>query len=234
MRGWVLLAGERVELPEDAAHYVRDVLRLAVGAEIEVFDGEGAAFGAHVVSLTPCVLELGTERTATNESPCAITLYQAIPKQDRFEWVLEKTTELGVAAIVPLDCARSVVRVPAAKQAKRRERWQRICDEAARQCGRAISPHVGEFMSLREALKVSHAQRIALEPTADVSLRAALGTAPSDVALFIGPEGGFDPAELNILTEVATICRFGPRVLRAETAGVAAVTAVQLLAGALE
>lgn len=231
-RNVVLALGASTQLPDDAAHYVRDVLRLAVGTVVEVFDGEGAAYRGPIQSLDPLVVRLEDRvDTAAMESPCRVRLFQAIPKKDRFEWLLEKATELGVSAIVPLHTARGVVQIPDDKRDARRERWQRICDAAARQCGRSQSPVVECVTALREVRP--RPSSIVLDPTGIGTLADAV-RGVTQVDVFIGPEGGFDPAELTWLGERATPCRIGPRVLRSETAGIAALTVIQAMTGGLD
>lgn len=225
--------GDLLELPEDRAHYLSDVLRLESGAELEVFDGDGTAFAARMEGRSEIVLVRRLERDV--ESPCSITLYQAIAKGDRFEWVLEKATELGVARIVPLETARTIVRIKPQKHEAKLERWSRICASAARQCGRTVVPEVTMPSTIGQLIDASsRGVEFILSPRADIALRAALEAVPEAIGVWVGPEGGFAPDELDAISTRATSVRFGPRVLRSETAGIAALTAIQLLTGGLE
>lgn len=231
-RDITLQLGVSVRLDEEAAHYVRDVLRLDLGTVVEVFDGRECAFQGPIESLDPLVVRLDTEVDATAmESPCRVTLYQAIPKKDRFEWLLEKATELGVATIVPIETARAVVRIPPAKRDDRRARWQRICDGAARQCGRSVSPVVEPIIKLEDA-PAAHLC-VVLDPRATATL-AEIARDVVAIDVFVGPEGGFDDTERAWLAERAIPCRLGPRVLRSKTAGIAALTVIQAVTGGFD
>ena len=235
-----LKLGVSVVLSEEAAHYARDVLRLTPGTVVEVFGTDGTAFTGPIESLEPLVVRLDAELDGlANEAPCHLTLYQAVVKKDRFEWVLEKATELGVRYIVPLHTARTVVVVPPNRRDARVERWQRICDAAARQSGRALAPTVHPPQTVREvcAGNTNADVEVVFSPHAERSLSdeaqhhdwSTLGHA----AIWIGPEGGFDDDELGWIGDRAVACRFGPRVLRSETAGIAAVAVLQWLTGGL-
>lgn len=236
LRGATLVLGAQFALPAEATHYARDVLRLKQDDLVEVFDADGTAFVARIADVGPpveVVLERAIDRDAT-ESPCRITLYQAVPRKERFEWLLEKVTELGVERVVPLETQRSVVRVPPNKATDRVERWQRICDEAARQCGRAQATSVEPPTTLDDALaRPPHARELVLAPSAADAFGDAVPTTARDVALWIGPEGGFAPDELLALTARAVAVRLGPRVLRSETAGIVAASVVQAATGGL-
>jgi 16S rRNA (uracil1498-N3)-methyltransferase len=165
----------------------------------------------------------------------AITLIQAVPRGDRMDLVLQKTTELGVARIVPVLTSRSVARPPA----DRARRWQTIAAEAARQSGRADVPSVGAPLPLAEALPLAApcARRFALwEEERERPLRRALGDAPGPtLALLVGPEGGLAPAEVEQARAAGFVTvGLGPRILRVETAAIVAVALVQAAAGALD
>ncbi|MEZ4462021.1 MAG: RsmE family RNA methyltransferase [bacterium] len=138
-----------VPLDADADHYVRRVLRLAVGTPVEVFDGAGTVGIGHLDDASVTVSEVVAHRPPTP----FITLYQAIPKGDRWDWVVEKSTELGVDCIVPIQTQWSVVDTPPHKVAAKVERWQKIATGAARQSERVFTPTVMPPVGLREALK---------------------------------------------------------------------------------
>jgi 16S rRNA (uracil1498-N3)-methyltransferase len=171
-----------------------------------------------------------------------IVLYQALIKGDRFEWVLEKGTELGVARFVPLLASRSVVR-PRAGRSGRSQRWQRVVTEAAEQCGRGLLPRVASPVELGEALASARGLRLLLwEEERAMGLRSALreGLAEQSEAkrpllsVFVGPEGGFSREEAeSALSHGARVVSLGRRVLRSETAGIAAVSAALYECGEL-
>jgi len=229
------LTGTTIELNERAAHYLRDVLRMEPGDPVELFDGQGrvlrlslAEVSAHVVTADVVRDEL-SER---GESPATLTLYQAIPKGDRWEWVLEKVTELGVSRIVPLHTQRSVVRVPEKKQAKKLERWARVAQGAARQCGRTLTPELNAPMTTRQvSLALDHDLTILCStdpgaPSLDVAFDDHAGAL--SVGVLIGPEGGWtDDEEAMLVSAGAVRVTMGPRILRSETAGVVAVALTQ-------
>lgn len=208
-------------------HYLFHVLRARPGQTLEVFDGKGRAFTSRVeaadeASLT---LTLGSERAEVPQR--RVTVLQGLPKGDKLEWIIEKATELGVSAVVPVVTERSIVKLDAARAEKKRERWQKIAEEAARQCGRADVPAVLPVQPLLDA---------AGELEADVQLlildegeqARRLGDAlPKDerpVALVVGPEGGLARPEVEALVrEGGCAVTLGRSILRTETAALAAV-----------
>lgn len=221
-------------------HYLSRVLRLAAGDALEVFDGQGHAFDAKLLTVgeTSARLALGPSRVAPTAR--AITVVQGLPKGDKLELVLQKGTELGVAAFAPAACARSVVKLDAKAAASRVTRWQKIVEEAARQCGRAHVPHVAEPAPLAAAvaqLAPGTALFVLDEAERAVSLSQAFASLEGDrtpVALVIGPEGGLDRAEVDALAaRGATPVTLGRLVLRTETAALAAVSVLRHLDGEL-
>lgn len=237
--------GARFDLPERVAHYLRDVLRMTQGDRVEFFDGTGRIVIAELLVTSDDAVTVRVDedrRTTRGESPCAITLVQAMPKGKRWETVLEKGTELGVAQFVPLESKRTVVHISDAKVDRKLDRWQRVIDAAARQCQRTVTPELSEPASLAEGLELLGETPSFVAHTAGSppSLREALDqqglldARPERVAIWIGPEGGFDDDEIARLAEagVATF-HLGPRVLRAETAGIVGVSLAQAYLGDL-
>ena len=226
-----LQPGRTVDLAP-IAHQLRNVLRLNVGVRIVLLDGNGAAYGAEITALerqsaSGRVLDV---HAASGEPTVHLTLYQSSLKADKFEWVLQKGTELGVSCFVPTLCQRSVVR-DAASLAKKESRWQQIIREAAEQSGRGKLPTLAPACSLPEALIQAQTADLILFPweeTSDVELKSVLKDfTPARVALFIGPEGGFTPDEARLAQDHrAKLVSLGPRILRAETAALAASTAL--------
>jgi 16S rRNA (uracil1498-N3)-methyltransferase len=221
-------------------HYLSRVLRLAAGDALEVFDGRGHAFDARLVSLAEASarLSLGPGRDAPLARP--LTVVQGLPKGDKLELVLQKGTELGVAAFVPAVCARSVVKLDEKAAATRVARWQRIAEEAARQCGRADVPMVSMPAPLADAvarIAAEHAVFVLDEAERAVSLSqafASLKDARRPIALVVGPEGGLERAEVDALvSRGATPVSLGRLVLRTETAALAAVAVLRHLDGEL-
>ena len=228
------LAGGRARLRAADIHYLRDVLRLSPGATLEVFDGQGGVYPARVAPAGDELL-LGDRRERA--PPIAsIQLAFALARGERNDLVVQKATELGVARLSPFEAARSVVRLSPDRGLARTRRWERIAGEASRQCGRADVPAVDAPGSLETVLAAAppEARRILLwegggEPFAEVVERSAPWH-----QLVVGPEGGFAPEEVEAaLRAGARLATLGPRVLRFETAAIAAVALLQHLAGDL-
>lgn len=230
------LAGDAAALEAGEAHYLTAVLRLAPGAALEVFDGEGGVREARLeAGEAGLALALGARRAAP--APAAkVHLLFALARGERSDLAVQKATEVGVARLTPFQAARSVVRLDAARGEERARRWQRIAAEAARQCGRADVPRVDAPTTLARALaEVAPGWRTLLfyeaggEPVAQAVDRAAPGH-----ALVVGPEGGFTPEEVGMaLAGGARLASLGPRILRFETAAIVAAALVQHLAGDL-
>jgi 16S rRNA (uracil1498-N3)-methyltransferase len=222
----------RAALTEPARHYLRDVLRLAPGDEVELFDGRGGVWAGH---LEPGFegLALGPRRQASPGGP-AIHLLFALAKGEKCELVIQKATELGVARLVPFAAERSVVRLDAVKGAERAVRWRRIAEEAARQCGRADVPEVAVPGPLAAALAaVPPGFRLLVLHGPGGAPLGALGLegAPGLAAL-VGPEGGLGEGELAACRAAGALtASLGPRTLRAETAAIAVVALLQALVG---
>jgi len=228
-----LAIGATVDLPEAVAHHLH-VVRLQPGAALTLFNGEGGQFRATVV-------ETGKRRATASidafedveaEAPYSVTLAQGLPEGSKMDWIVEKAVELGVAAIQPLAAQRSVVRLSGERAEKRQAHWQGVIVSASEQCGRnrlaALQPlaDVGPWLAAPSA-----SVRILLSPRATESLAAwARANAAQPVTLLIGPEGGLSPQEEDAAVAAGALSlSMGPRVLRTETAGLAALA---LLAGA--
>jgi 16S rRNA (uracil1498-N3)-methyltransferase len=223
------VSGGRAALAPEERHYLADVLRLKPGAELEVFDGAGGVYRA---TYAGAELEVGARREAP--APGArVWLAFALAKGEKWDLVAEKATELGASRLLPWRAERSVVRLDPPRAGERAGRWRRIAAEAARQCGRSDIPEVGEPGSLADALGAAPASfsRI-LFHAGGGQLREACRPGAEGYLAVVGPEGGLTAAEMDAC--VAAGCRLatlGPRVLRAETAAIAAVALLQHLAG---
>lgn len=230
------LTDQIITLPDEAAHYARDVLRLAPPSEHLLFDGQGRTLHVRLIECTAdavTALVLQDQHTTAGESPLRTILHQAIPKGERWEWVLEKSVELGVTQIWPLHTARSVVRIPHQKAAQKIERWQKLLTSATRQCGRAITPNILAPQELKAAIKSApqapHILHLICHPPKDMQTPRFDPEQEtfSEVHLWVGPEGGFAPDELDALEHLGPMLTVGPRILRSETAGIALLTLVQ-------
>jgi len=224
----------RVELPAEQAHQVRNVLRMKPGQCVVVLDNEGWEYEVSLdqVGRQQVAGEITGQRPVANEPVVQITLYQSLMKREKFEWVLQKGSEIGVSHFVPLITRRSIVQKPGAITPKKMARWQRIVTEAAEQSRRGRVPTIGTAVSFAEAVDSLDRTQIALIPweeSADLDVRTALANHKAkEIALFIGPEGGFAAEEIEYAGKQGAIpITLGPRILRAETA--ALVTAALVL-----
>lgn len=226
-----------VDFDAGVTHQLRQVLRLAPGARIIVADGRGRAWQAELIEVAraPAQARLLAEVMNHSEPAVRITLFQGTLKADKFEWVLQKGTELGIHRFVPLIAQRSVVRDPSVLAGKR-PRWQSIVREAAEQSGRAWLPEVTSALDLATALH-GHEQPADLhllcwENETSRRLRDVLPAGEAAgralaIDLFIGPEGGFAEDEVAAARARGVhVISLGPRILRAETAGLTVVAAL--------
>jgi 16S rRNA (uracil1498-N3)-methyltransferase len=236
-----ILAVSPVTLTGDQAHQIRRVLRLQPGDRVMLLDGEGWAYEASLIAVSAKDVRLAIERRAeaAGEPPVHITLHQAVLKGERFSWALQKGTEVGVSAFVPLVCERSVIDDLQVVEGKL-DRWRRIILEAAEQCGRGRVPDLLPPQLLHQAVKAP-AQQGALrlipwEGERATPLAAALsGCNLNDdmhIELYVGPEGGFTDVEVDWARRHGVQpVTLGPRILRAETAGLVAAAAILYQAG---
>ena len=222
-----LAAGLTVDLPETVAHHLH-VLRMQPGEALTLFDGRGGQYAATLA-------EIGKRRASAAvsaheplevELPYALTLAQSLPEGAKMDWIIEKAVELGVARIEPLAARRSVVRLSGERAEKRHLHWEGVIVAASEQCGRnrlATLAPVAEFG--RWIATPSPAPRILLSPRATTSLAAwASSGGPQALTLMVGPEGGFTREEEDAAIAAGAIAlSVGPRVLRTETAALAAV-----------
>jgi 16S rRNA (uracil1498-N3)-methyltransferase len=219
--------------------YLRDVLRLRPGAPLEVFDGEGRVYAARLEGFADDAAELSLGPAQERRfHGVRVTLAQGLPKGDKFELVVQKAVELGARAVIPVATGRSIVRLDERKAADRVARWQRIADEAARQCGRADVMAVGAVTELGDWVGRPPAPdevRLVLdEEERTRPLRAALVDSSRHYVMLIGPEGGLTREEVAQAKAAGFVpVTLGPRILRTETAGLAVLSIVQHVLGDL-
>ena len=218
----------------DAAHIAKS-LRMKPGESVTVCGGQGIDFLCEITELSEQTVQLRVVDTVVTQSEPSlrVTLYQGLPKGDKLEWIIEKTIELGVSRIVPVLMQRSVSRPDAKSAAKKHERYNKLALSAAKQCGRGMIPEVAPMAPFREILTMLNAHDLVIffyecggqplsEAVADINRSAW-----KDIAIVIGPEGGFDPAEAEALQAAgAFTATLGPRILRTETAPLAALSAL--------
>jgi 16S rRNA (uracil1498-N3)-methyltransferase len=219
-----------------AAHVVR-VLRLRAGDPLTVFSGDGWDYPGTIAALRGerVEVELGPRVPGQPDSPLAVTLLQGVARADRMDFVVQKATELGVARILPVLSGRSVVRLDPRQAERKLEHWRAVAAAACEQCGRSRLPAVEPPRSLDEALDglPDGPPRLLLEPGAPEPL-GALPRDAGSVVLLIGPEGGLADVERAAAARNGFVPRsLGPRVLRTETAAVAALAVLQSVAGDL-
>jgi 16S rRNA (uracil1498-N3)-methyltransferase len=227
------IAGGHARLGPEARHYLRDVLRLAPGDEVEVFDGAGRAWPGRIEPGFDA-LALGEAREA-RPAPPPVWLLFALAKGEKADLVVQKATELGAARVSPFAAERSVVRLEGERAGARVQRWRRIAAEAARQCGRADVPEVCAPVTLAEALAAIPPGfvRAVFHAEGGVPLEA-LPPSPAGHVAVVGPEGGLTADELAACEGAGCVrVALGPRTLRAETAAIVAVALLQARFGDL-
>jgi 16S rRNA (uracil1498-N3)-methyltransferase len=216
-----------------ARHAVR-VLRLPPGAPMVLFDGRGGEYPAHIerIERDRVMAELAAWNDVERESPLAITLVQALQAGDKMDFTIQKAVELGVRDIVPVESRRSVLRLAGERAGKRVAHWQGVVASACEQCGRNQVPLVAPLEKLENWLaRPAHGVlRLMLAPDGEQALADI--TPAKEVQLLIGAEGGLDPQEVIAAKSAGfQAVRMGPRILRTETAGLAALAAMQALWG---
>jgi 16S rRNA (uracil1498-N3)-methyltransferase len=230
-----LAVGLAVQLPEHVAHHVQ-VLRMQTGDLVTLFNGEGGEYTASITSIDKKRGNVEVKAFSPREAelPYAITLAQALPEGTKLDWIIEKSVELGAASIQPLSAQRCVVRLSSERAEKKQAHWQAVIVAAAEQSGRNRLPLLSVVNSLSDWLGRSDLhKRILLSPRGEQSLSDWARHQPHQaLALLIGPEGGFTDAEEALAcSHGALMLSMGPRVLRTETAGLAALAALNAIWG---
>lgn len=227
-----LSPGTELALPESAAAHLSRVLRLAVGDECVLFNGDGHDYAARIVALDKRGMRVAVAsgRIVDNESPLRITLLQGVARGEKMDLILQKATELGVASIAPLWSQRSEVKLEGERMVKRLAHWRGVVASACEQCGRARVPGVAPPIALAAVLEAMPAGglRLILDPEGELATGAMSLASDEHVALAVGPEGGWSPTDREQLRNAGFRgLRLGPRILRTETAGLAAIAALQ-------
>jgi 16S rRNA (uracil1498-N3)-methyltransferase len=228
-----LSASKLIELDDDNGHYVRTVLRLKKDNRIILFNGHGGEYMCTVAeaSRKAVLIEVGQWIERTVESPLQITLGLGISRGDKMDFTVQKAVELGVNRITPLITERCVVQFKGEKKPQRLLHWQRIVQHAAEQSGRTLLPELADIETLPAWVEAQQDLKIFLDPYAKTAL-TELKPETMKVTLLTGPEGGFSDQERDYATTSGFIpVRLGARILRTETASLAALAAVQLLWG---
>jgi 16S rRNA (uracil1498-N3)-methyltransferase len=225
-----LKPGARIALPEDAAAHLVRVLRMQPGDRCVLFNGDGGEHAATIVTANKRGVEadVGARTEVDNESPLRIALVQGIARGEKMDWILQKATELGVASVLPVQSDRSEVKLDAERAVKRLAHWRSVVVSACEQSGRARVPEVEAAQPLANVgTRLASTHRYLLDPEA----KDAIATMPAidgDCVLAVGPEGGWSERDRAVLEAVGFKgLRLGPRILRTETAGIAAIAALQ-------
>ena len=230
-----LAPGAIVELPADAAHHAMRVLRLNEGDAVDLFDGRGGEWRGRLLRTGKTVAAVLEFYTADDrEPPLRVTIAQALPAADKMDWIIQKGVELGVAEIRPVIARRSVVRLSGERMERRAGHWQNVAIAACEQCRRNRVPRVAPPVDLAQffgEVAMQNDMRLLLAPAAEQRL-AQLARPAGGVTLLIGPEGGFEDGELAAAAAAGfQAVGLGPRVLRTETAALAAQAAMMALWG---
>jgi 16S rRNA (uracil1498-N3)-methyltransferase len=232
-----LTGGTRGLVSGNAANHIVRVLRLGVGDAVTLFDGRGGEYAARIEALKKDALEVavGEHRAIERESPLALTLAQGVSRGERMDLVMQKATELGVQRIVPLNTKRSVVRLDPGQAQKKLQHWRGVVIASCEQCGRNRLPQLSAPRDLQEFLDTEAATgtlRLLLSPTGTARIDALKPHAK--ITVLIGPEGGLAPEEAEAaLAQGFLGMQLGPRILRTETAAIAALAALQQALGDL-
>ena len=232
-----LAVGEAIELADAKRHHLATVLRLGADAPVTLFNGDGHEYGARIVQAERkrMTLAVETQHSPERESSLSITLYQAIARGDRMDFALAKAVELGVTAIRPVFTERGKVKLEGDRLAKKQAHWQAVVESAAEQSDRLVCPPLHPATHLAQTLDEdahTNGLRLMLAPTATTGLTALAKN--TRTTLLIGPESGLSEAEISSAEAAGwQPITLGPRVLRTETAGMAALAALQSLWGDL-
>lgn len=221
-----------VVLEGEPSHHLLRVLRLGVGDTLTLFDGWGGEYPGEITALDKKHVHIrtGAHLQRECESPLSIHLGIAVSRGERMDWIVQKATELGVTALTPLVTEHTGVKLDAGRAAKKVQHWQQIAISACEQCGRNRPPVLHAIQPLQQWLVATEARRkcVLHHRAASEGLGDVAGAMPGSVALLIGPEGGLSEAEISAAEQAGySALRLGPRVLRTETAPLAAIAVLQ-------
>lgn len=227
-----LNSGDELALPEATLNHLVRVLRLRAGDRCVLFNGDGSDYDAELLSADKrgAIARIGAARMLDNESPLRLALIQGIARGEKMDLILQKATELGVSALVPVNAERTEVKLDAQRAEKRLAHWRSVIESACEQSGRARLPTLSAPAALADAANaVAEAPlKLILDPEGEHSLGTLSAVTATSIAIAIGPEGGWSPRDLSTLHGAGfTGLRLGPRILRTETAGLAAIAALQ-------
>ncbi len=233
------IKNNKVFISGEDVNHIKNVLRLKVGDNIIVSNGKCSEYEVQIKDISSIIEGQIIQKIENNSEPSVdITLFQGIPKGEKMELIIQKAVEVGVKKIIPVITERVIVKLDEKSAEKKAERWQKISEQAAKQCGRNVIPEVSQPISYNQALKILESYDLALvlyEKEKDKTLKeilSELSNIPQRIAVFIGPEGGFSDKEAELVSRFIIIS-LGPRILRTETAGLVAVSIILYQAGDL-
>jgi 16S rRNA (uracil1498-N3)-methyltransferase len=228
-----LRAGSSVELPEDSAHHALHVLRVHAGDEITLFNGRGGEYAARIASIQrlKVLADVLAHRPVERESPLKVVLVQGVSAGERMDFTVRKSVELGVAEIQPVLAASSVARPKGERAAARHAHWQKVAVAACEQCGRNQIPKVHPLIAASD-YRGGTGTKILLAPASELRFTQAVKGGGEEFTIAAGPEAGFNAEEERAFLDAGFVpARLGARVLRTETAGLAALAALSALKG---
>jgi 16S rRNA (uracil1498-N3)-methyltransferase len=229
---------ESIRITGDDVNHIKNVLRMTIGEKIVVSCGQGIDYYCIIENIQDKVIDLMIEKEmpAVSELPVKITLFQALPKADKMETVIQKAVELGAVEIVPVRTKRCVVKLDEKKAEKKLARWRMIAESAAKQSGRAVVPAVHEVLGYKEALAYAKTMETVVIPyelydDMPASMeRMKSAAASASIGIFIGPEGGFERGEIELALEQGVLpVSLGKRILRTETAGMTVLSVLMFM-----
>ncbi len=230
--------GENILLDGESARHISKSLRMRVGDMLTVTDGKGIDYGCQISAIDRESVELKIcyKKPNTSEPTCRVTIYQGIPKGTKLEDIVQKCVELGVSEIVPTLTARCVSRPDEKSAAKKIQRYQKISLEASQQSGRGIVPKISEIKTLSQAIENDDSElKIVFYEGGGKPLRDIISPEVKSISIYIGPEGGFEHSEVEMIENAGGLrATLGKRILRTQTAPVAALTGIMLLTGNLD
>lgn len=223
---------DKIEIIGDDYNHIKNVLRCKISENIDICDETATRYKTKIVEFTDktVICEIKSIEENSTEPNINVTLYQGLPKADKLELIIQKTTEIGVNHIYPVQMARSIAKLDEKNTERKQERWNKICIEASKQCGRQMVPNVYKAINFKNIIENISKYDIVLLPYENeksVTLKKAIteiranNINVNNIAIIIGPEGGFSEEEVNTLSEYKNVytITLGPRILRTETAG---------------
>lgn len=229
-----LTTSSSVILEKEAANHVSRVLRMTAGQQVELFNGNGNSYLTTIVSVerNQVTVKITEVYNTDNESPLNIHLYQGVSRGDKMELTLQKGVELGVKQFTPLITERCGVKLDDKRWQKKHEHWQKVIESACEQCGRNFIPTLHPVIKLQAALTHLNDNSFFMHPYAKTGFKSVSANIDSEIQLWVGPEGGFSDEEISWVTaHGCNPVQLGPRVLRTETAALAAVAVMNSLWG---